>query len=250
MHPEVKMNYLASPPLVVAYAHRRHGRHRPHDRAARHGQRRQRRVPARHLADQPAKIADTIAAHASARRCSSRTTPTCSRAIRAGTRSPSPDGEIYAWDAASTYIKNPPYFDGMTHGRRHDRGHPRRALLGMFGDSITTDHISPAGNIKADSPAGRFLHLARRQQGRLQFLWRAARQRRRDGARHLRQHPPEEPDGAGGEGGVTVHQPSSKQNCRIERTCDPISIDLSRRNPRQEYMPIVICAIPILVEFG
>jgi aconitate hydratase len=69
----------------------------------------------------------------------------------------SPEGESYAWDADSTYIKNPPYFDGMTmevgaiadlHGAR---------VLGLFGDSITTDHISPAGNIKKDSPAGRFL---------------------------------------------------------------------------------------------
>ena len=69
----------------------------------------------------------------------------------------SPDGEIYAWSADSTYIKNPPYFDGMTmevgniddiHGAR---------VLGLFGDSITTDHISPAGNIKKDSPAGSFL---------------------------------------------------------------------------------------------
>jgi aconitate hydratase len=69
----------------------------------------------------------------------------------------SPEGESFDWDAASTYIKNPPYFDGMTmqvgaiddvHGAR---------ILGLFGDSITTDHISPAGNIKKDSPAGRFL---------------------------------------------------------------------------------------------
>ncbi|MDI1253360.1 aconitate hydratase AcnA [Thermomonas sp.] len=69
----------------------------------------------------------------------------------------SPDGESYAWSEESTYIKNPPYFDGMTmavgsiddiHGAR---------VLGLFGDSITTDHISPAGNIKKDSPAGRFL---------------------------------------------------------------------------------------------
>jgi aconitate hydratase len=69
----------------------------------------------------------------------------------------SPDGELYAWDKDSTYIKNPPYFDGMTmeldkvedvHGAR---------CLGLFGDSITTDHISPAGSIKKDSPAGRFL---------------------------------------------------------------------------------------------
>ena len=69
----------------------------------------------------------------------------------------SPDGESYAWDEASTYIKNPPYFDGMTMavGRIEDVHGAR--VLGLFGDSITTDHISPAGNIKKDSPAGRFL---------------------------------------------------------------------------------------------
>ena len=69
----------------------------------------------------------------------------------------SPEGESYAWDTSSTYVKNPPYFDGMSmsvgtiedvHGAR---------VLGLFGDSITTDHISPAGNIKASSPAGQFL---------------------------------------------------------------------------------------------
>jgi aconitate hydratase len=70
---------------------------------------------------------------------------------------PSPDGESYLWDDASTYIKNPPYFDGMTMaiGRIEDVHGAR--VLGLFGDSITTDHISPAGNIKKDSPAGRFL---------------------------------------------------------------------------------------------
>jgi aconitate hydratase len=68
-----------------------------------------------------------------------------------------PDGGRYDWDDRSTYIKNPPYFDGMRmqveriadiHGAR---------VLGLFGDSITTDHISPAGDIKATSPAGQFL---------------------------------------------------------------------------------------------
>ncbi|MGB5940000.1 MAG: aconitate hydratase AcnA [Rhodanobacter sp.] len=68
----------------------------------------------------------------------------------------SPDGAVYRWDD-STYIKNPPYFDGMTMalGKVEDI-HGARAL-GVFGDSITTDHISPAGAIKKDSPAGRFL---------------------------------------------------------------------------------------------
>ena len=69
----------------------------------------------------------------------------------------SPEGESFEWDAASTYIKNPPYFEGMTmHVGSIDDIHGAR-VLGLFGDSITTDHISPAGNIKSSSPAGRFL---------------------------------------------------------------------------------------------
>src|SRR5690606_4746045 len=69
----------------------------------------------------------------------------------------SPDGESFEWDQASTYIKNPPYFDGMTMevGAINDLHGAR--VMGLFGDSITTDHISPAGAIKQDSPAGRFL---------------------------------------------------------------------------------------------
>src|SRR3954464_4831176 len=68
-----------------------------------------------------------------------------------------PTGETYAWESDSTYVKNPPYFEGMTMqppGIRPVRG--ARALA-MLGDSITTDHISPAGNIPAASPAGKWL---------------------------------------------------------------------------------------------
>jgi aconitate hydratase len=70
---------------------------------------------------------------------------------------PVPEGDLYAWDEKSTYVKNPPFFDGMT---LTPPGvlpiHSARAL-GMFGDSITTDHISPAGSIPAASPAGKWL---------------------------------------------------------------------------------------------
>ncbi len=68
-----------------------------------------------------------------------------------------PEGEIYTWDAASTYVKNPPYFEGMTlepaavqeiHGAR---------VLALLGDSVTTDHISPAGSISRDGPAAEYL---------------------------------------------------------------------------------------------
>src|SRR6202522_1071501 len=70
---------------------------------------------------------------------------------------PIPEGDLYAWDNKSTYIKNPPYFEGMTvkpaamgnlHGLR---------TLAILGDSVTTAHISPAGSIPADSPAGKYL---------------------------------------------------------------------------------------------
>jgi len=68
-----------------------------------------------------------------------------------------PEGDLYAWEADSTYVKNPPYFDGMTaQPGAVDPVHGAR-VLAVLGDSITTDHISPAGSIKADGPAGKYL---------------------------------------------------------------------------------------------
>ena len=70
---------------------------------------------------------------------------------------PVPEGDTFAWDPDSTYVRHPPYFDAMTaepapvtdiHGAR---------VLAMLGDSVTTDHISPAGAIKTDGPAGKYL---------------------------------------------------------------------------------------------
>lgn len=68
-----------------------------------------------------------------------------------------PAGQTYAWDDNSTYVQNPPYFVGMgkTPGTVNDIKGAR--ILGLFGDKITTDHISPAGSIKAASPAGKYL---------------------------------------------------------------------------------------------
>jgi aconitate hydratase len=66
-------------------------------------------------------------------------------------------GEAYAWDAKSTYIQNPPYFEGMTMTVGTIKPIAGARCLASLGDSVTTDHISPAGNIKADSPAGKFL---------------------------------------------------------------------------------------------
>jgi aconitate hydratase len=70
---------------------------------------------------------------------------------------PAPAGEQYAWSDASTYVKHPPYFEGMTMTPPGVRPIAGAKVLGMFGDSITTDHISPAGSIAAASPAGQWL---------------------------------------------------------------------------------------------
>jgi aconitate hydratase len=68
-----------------------------------------------------------------------------------------PEGGRFAWDASSTYIRNPPYFDGLTLQPPPPQPIAGARVLAVLGDSITTDHISPAGNIKADSPAGKYL---------------------------------------------------------------------------------------------
>ena len=65
--------------------------------------------------------------------------------------------ETYAWPAGSTYVKNPPYFEGMTKEPKPVTDIQGARILAILGDSITTDHISPAGNIKKSSPAGRYL---------------------------------------------------------------------------------------------
>ena len=70
---------------------------------------------------------------------------------------PTPEGEIFAWDADSTYVRRPPYFDGMPAEPTEVEDISGARVLLKLGDSITTDHISPAGSIKPDSPAGRYL---------------------------------------------------------------------------------------------
>jgi aconitate hydratase len=70
---------------------------------------------------------------------------------------PTPTGATFEWDAESTYVRKPPYFDGMTMDITPVASIVGARVLAKLGDSVTTDHISPAGNIKADSPAGKYL---------------------------------------------------------------------------------------------
>ena len=68
-----------------------------------------------------------------------------------------PDGDTFEWDAQSTYVRKPPYFDGMDREPSDVTDISGARVLAKLGDSVTTDHISPAGSIKADSPAGKYL---------------------------------------------------------------------------------------------
>ena len=68
-----------------------------------------------------------------------------------------PTGKTFDWDAKSTYVRKPPYFDGMPANPKPVTDISGARVLAILGDSVTTDHISPAGNIKADSPAGKYL---------------------------------------------------------------------------------------------
>ncbi|KAF1709809.1 aconitate hydratase AcnA [Pseudoxanthomonas kalamensis DSM 18571] len=155
VHPEVKMNYLASPPLVVAYAL---AGTVDIDLTAEplgtgsDGQ----PVYLRDIWPSNKEIGDFIAATIGPEMFKQNYADVFKGDSRWNTIE-SPDGELYAWSEASTYIKNPPYFDGMTTAVGDIADIHGAHIMGIFGDSITTDHISPAGNIKKDSPAGRFL---------------------------------------------------------------------------------------------
>jgi aconitate hydratase A / 2-methylisocitrate dehydratase len=155
VHPEVKANYLASPPLVVAYAIAGTVNIDLTTQPLGKGTDGQ-DVFLRDIWPSNKEIGDTIAATVGPELFAQNYADVFKGDSRWALIE-SPDGESYAWDESSTYIKNPPYFDGMTmHVGTIDDVHGAR-VLGLFGDSITTDHISPAGNIKKDSPAGRFL---------------------------------------------------------------------------------------------
>ena len=153
--PDVKMNYLASPPLVVAYAltgTMDHDFENDPIGTDKEGK----SVFLKDIWPSQAEISAVIDSVISSdmfkkdystvfdgdHRWKSLATPT---------------GKTFEWDAQSTYVRKPPYFDGMPRDPQPVRDIAGARVLAVLGDSITTDHISPAGNIKADSPAGKYL---------------------------------------------------------------------------------------------
>jgi aconitate hydratase len=155
INPDVKMNYLASPPLVVAYALAGTMDIDLANQALGVGTDGQ-PVHLRDIWPTSQEIEDVIAS-----------------AIEAGMFSrdyadvfagddrwrslPTPTGDTFAWDASSTYVRRPPYFEGMAAAPAPVSDVVGARVLAKLGDSVTTDHISPAGSIKPDSPAGRYL---------------------------------------------------------------------------------------------
>ena len=143
-----------------------------------------------------------------------------------------PTGETFAWEKNSTYVKNPPYFENMTVTPKPVEEIGGARVLAILGHSITTDHISPAGSIKKDSPAGKYLIEHGVKPGRLQLVRFASRQPRSDDARHVRQYAPAQQDGARKEGGFTRHYPGKEE----------MTIFDASEHYRAEGVPLVILA--------
>jgi aconitate hydratase len=155
IHPDVQMNFLASPPLVVAYALA--GTMDIDLMEEPLGQDSDGRDVYMHdIWPNPQEIQEMITQHINAGMFESNYGKVFG-GDENWNRLDIPEGELYAWDQDSTYVKNPPYFEGITH-EPPDMGDIKGArVLALLGDSVTTDHISPAGAIAKHSPAGQWL---------------------------------------------------------------------------------------------
>ncbi len=155
IHPEVKANYLASPPLVVAYALA--GRMDIDLIEEPLGQDKEGNdVYLRDIWPSADEIQQTIS-RAVQGEMFSRTYADVFTGDPVWRELPVPEGDLFAWDPESTYVRRPPYFEGMPREPGHVEDVTGARCLVMVGDSVTTDHISPAGAIKPDSPAGKYL---------------------------------------------------------------------------------------------
>ncbi|TCP50844.1 aconitate hydratase [Tamaricihabitans halophyticus] len=155
INPDVKMNYLASPPLVIAYGlagtmdfdfdrdplgQDEHGKD----------------VFLADIWPTPREVQDTIDSAITQEMFTSDYADVFTGDERWRSL-PTPEGQTFEWDAQSTYVRKPPYFDGMGLEPAPVTDIAGARVLALLGDSVTTDHISPAGAIKADSPAGKYL---------------------------------------------------------------------------------------------
>ena len=230
VHPEVKMNFLASPPLVVAYALAGTLDIDLNSEPLATGSD-GKPVFLKDLWPAPKEIADCVQQNISSamfRRSYAHVYDGDERwqAIKV------PAGKLYSWDENSTYVKNPPYFDGMTMQPAAVTEIRGARALAVLGDSITTDHISPAGNIARGSPAAKYLMAQGVQPG--DFNQYGARRGNhevmmRGTFANIRLHNLLVP---GTEGGVTVHVPSG----------EPLSIYDAAMRYKAEHTSLIILA--------
>ena len=230
VHGEVRMNYLASPPLVVAYAIA--GRmdidlyeeplgHDPEGRP----------VFLRDIWPSQHEVQEVVRNNVNTAEFTD-----CYDDVFKGesrwSELPAPSGQIYAWRDDSTYVKNPPYFEGMTREADGIEDIKGARLLALLGDSVTTDHISPAGSIKPEGPAGKYLmehgvqpadfNSYGSRRGNHEVMMRGTFANVR--LRNLM--------APGTEGGVTIHHPSGEQT----------SIYEAAMRYRDEQVPLVVIA--------
>ncbi len=155
IHPQVKMNFLASPPLVVAYAIAGNMQLDLTKDALRLGKD-GKPVYLKDIWPTSKEIHDLIAKHVT----SAQFKKSYASVFDGDANWKSvatPKGENFTWSDTSTYVKHPPYFEGMTLTTGTPQNVKGARVLAMLGDSVTTDHISPAGNIASGSPAAKYL---------------------------------------------------------------------------------------------
>ena len=155
INPDVKMNYLASPPLVIAYA-LAGTMDFDFDEQPLGVDESGTDVFLTDIWPGPAEIAATIASSINKEMFAA----SYADVFDGGERwksLPTPTGKVFEWDVDSTYVRKPPYFDGMPATPEPVTDIAGARVLALLGDSVTTDHISPAGAIKADTPAGKYL---------------------------------------------------------------------------------------------
>ncbi|MBU4466124.1 MAG: aconitate hydratase AcnA, partial [Actinobacteria bacterium] len=155
INPDVKMNYLASPPLVIAYSLAGSMNFDFEVDALGQDQNGE-DVFLKDIWPDAAEVQSTIDSSINKEMFTHQYASVFEGDERWQTL-PTPTGDVFEWDAESTYVRKPPYFDGMTMELTPVSDIAGARVLATLGDSVTTDHISPAGNIKADSPAGQYL---------------------------------------------------------------------------------------------
>jgi len=155
INPDVKMNYLASPPLVIAYA-LAGSMHFDFENDALGTDTEGNDVFLKDIWPDAAEVQATIDSSISTDMFDREYSSVFEGDDRWRSL-PTPTGAVFEWSDESTYVRKPPYFEGMTKDPEPVSDITGARVLAKLGDSVTTDHISPAGAIKADSPAGRYL---------------------------------------------------------------------------------------------